>query len=388
MTTLDDLKKNTQWSLQSDIQLFDYLQSFSNNLTVKTKTLVDQVEDLSHETAEIDVRLRNTFNEFLMLADTQFIENRVYDDEGGDEEPVRQSEPVVADDPAVIIKESMALGMEALKYFFGEENANQEDMFDDIYNSRPLPFVIGTKLFIESADAGLGDGSYEEEEEPASSAGGVPHDQSQDGEDDGYERESGGGGEHDYAPKAVVPHMPRSHQDSDDDEDNEYNDDNYGRPAAKPVTTMTPYEDDEEDEDYVKPTPAPKAMNKPNASRALYDDEDDDEVNSSYGQKKANVANSLMAQVAARAKQSKPDSDDDRDDEYTDDDVDRAPKRPVSPKVSAVSAGTKQPIAAPAYDEDEDEGDDMFSSTKEDPYSLFGEGGGSKVTANIFYSKI
>ena len=63
------------WSLESDIKLQSYLQGFSTRIGQKTKTLVDNVEHLSNDVGEADVRLRNTFNEFLMLGNTQFIEN-------------------------------------------------------------------------------------------------------------------------------------------------------------------------------------------------------------------------------------------------------------------------------------------------------------------------
>ena len=66
---------NENWSLDADIKLQGYLAAFSTRIGQKTKTLVDNVEHLSNDVGEADVRLRNTFNEFLMLGNTQFIEN-------------------------------------------------------------------------------------------------------------------------------------------------------------------------------------------------------------------------------------------------------------------------------------------------------------------------
>ena len=43
---------------------------------------------LVHKTTETKVRLNNTLNEFLMLANTQFIENRVYDDDDVDHDAI------------------------------------------------------------------------------------------------------------------------------------------------------------------------------------------------------------------------------------------------------------------------------------------------------------
>jgi WASH complex subunit FAM21 len=40
-----------------------------------------QVDDLVSDTIKTNVRVHNTFNEFLMLSNFQFVENRVYDDD-------------------------------------------------------------------------------------------------------------------------------------------------------------------------------------------------------------------------------------------------------------------------------------------------------------------
>ena len=40
-----------------------------------------QVDDLVADTVKTNVRVHNTFNEFLMLSNFQFVENRVYDDD-------------------------------------------------------------------------------------------------------------------------------------------------------------------------------------------------------------------------------------------------------------------------------------------------------------------
>jgi hypothetical protein len=77
MASLADLRgcNAAHWSLESDIKLQEYLAAFSRRLGQKTKDVVDKVENLSTDVGDADVRLRNTFNEFLMLGDTQFIEN-------------------------------------------------------------------------------------------------------------------------------------------------------------------------------------------------------------------------------------------------------------------------------------------------------------------------
>ena len=63
------------WNLACDAKLLDFMREFSRDVADKTKVLVDKVEELTCDTAETEVRLRNTFNEFLMLTNSQFIEN-------------------------------------------------------------------------------------------------------------------------------------------------------------------------------------------------------------------------------------------------------------------------------------------------------------------------
>ena len=74
---MDELKSEAKgvWTLSSDAKLQAYLSSFSTNLAQKTKALSEKIDDLSNDTDETEVRLRNTFNEFLLLSNTQFIEN-------------------------------------------------------------------------------------------------------------------------------------------------------------------------------------------------------------------------------------------------------------------------------------------------------------------------
>ena len=65
----------TGWNLGTDQKLLAALNQFSKSLGEKTQSLVGKVDELSSDTVEVECKLRNTFNDFLMLADSQFIEN-------------------------------------------------------------------------------------------------------------------------------------------------------------------------------------------------------------------------------------------------------------------------------------------------------------------------
>jgi WASH complex subunit FAM21 len=73
---MEDIKNSVNtWNLGDDVKLLNYLNGFSASLTDRSKKLINNIEELASDTVEADVRLRNTFNEFLMLANSQFIEN-------------------------------------------------------------------------------------------------------------------------------------------------------------------------------------------------------------------------------------------------------------------------------------------------------------------------
>lgn len=61
----------------------------------------------------------------------EFMAQRVYDEEA--EEPAaeeKKPEAVQVDDPAVIIKDSLRFGLEALNLYFGDDNANQAEQLE------------------------------------------------------------------------------------------------------------------------------------------------------------------------------------------------------------------------------------------------------------------
>lgn len=63
------------WNLGSDSKLLDYLQQFSAGVTDRTKSFAEKVDGLAFDVVDSEVSLKNTFNEFLMLGNSQFIEN-------------------------------------------------------------------------------------------------------------------------------------------------------------------------------------------------------------------------------------------------------------------------------------------------------------------------
>ncbi|POM80144.1 membrane protein, partial [Phytophthora palmivora] len=174
--TLSDLAHEvSNWTLHSDHDLHMFLKRYSADLFARTKDLEDSVRDIAAEADSAHVRLKNTFNQFLMLSNNQFIENRVYDEEqedffgvesgqsnsekqGDDKETeehatangnAENKETAKAESIVNKYRSALDMGMEAMKLFVmiddeddKSETSSQFDTVLDIYNERPLPFII------------------------------------------------------------------------------------------------------------------------------------------------------------------------------------------------------------------------------------------------------
>ncbi|XP_028845694.1 WASH complex subunit 2 isoform X3 [Denticeps clupeoides] len=187
--SLEEMRRNSaSWSLAADSGLFLFLQDFSQRMLSKTHEIEKQLDGLIRDTKVTDSCLHTVFNDFLMLSNTQFIENRVYDEEI--EEPAAKSEAL--DRPpeqektreqkeAELIpkvQEAVNYGLGVLDSAFeqldikaGNSDSEDEEATDrvepilepkDLYVDRPLPYLIGSQLFMEQDDVGLGDLSSEE----------------------------------------------------------------------------------------------------------------------------------------------------------------------------------------------------------------------------------
>ncbi|XP_026707337.1 WASH complex subunit 2C isoform X2 [Athene cunicularia] len=186
--SLEEIRKGSQsWSLASDAGLLHFLQEFSQQTISRTHEIKKQVDGLISETKATDCRLHNVFNDFLMLSNTQFIENRVYDEEV--EEPIPRAD--VGDkteqektreqkeaDLIPKIQEAVNYGLQVLDSAFeqldikaGNSDSEEEESNErvelilepkDLYIDRPLPYLIGSQQFMEQDDVGLGDLSSEE----------------------------------------------------------------------------------------------------------------------------------------------------------------------------------------------------------------------------------
>ncbi|XP_044515087.1 WASH complex subunit 2C isoform X3 [Gracilinanus agilis] len=209
-----------------------------------------------------------------MLSNTQFIENRVYDEEV--EEPVPKAEAEKTDqektreqkeaDLIPKVQEAVNYGLLVLDSAFeqldikaGNSDSEEEEANErvelilepkDLYIDRPLPYLIGSQLFMEQEDVGLGDLSSEE-------------------------------GSLNSEPDSVL--------DSEEEKDEEESDDDFGNQSdndQKPHTALI--SDEEEEEDLF--------------GDSEKEEEEGDEVDGENARPKRNRPTSFADELAARIK--------------------------------------------------------------------------------------
>ncbi|XP_028651761.1 WASH complex subunit 2 isoform X2 [Erpetoichthys calabaricus] len=187
--SLEEMRKSSSnWSLAADSGLLLFLQDFSQKMLSKTHEIEKQLDGLICDTKATDCCLHSVFNDFLMLSNTQFIENRVYDEEveepiskhevgekNSDQEKTREQKEA---ELIPKIQEAVNYGLKVLDVAFeqldikaGNSDSEDEECNDkvepilepkDLYVDRPLPYLIGSQQFMEQDDVGLGDLSSEE----------------------------------------------------------------------------------------------------------------------------------------------------------------------------------------------------------------------------------
>lgn len=338
--TLEEMRRSSaDWSLAADSGLFLFLQDFSQRMLSKTHDIEKQLDSLIRDTKATDSCLHSVFNDFLMLSNTQFIENRVYDEEV--EETIPKTDALENQPDQVKtreqkeaelipkMQEAVSHGLRVLESAFehldikaGNSDSEDDEVTDrvdailepkDLYVDRPLPYLIGSQAFMEQEEVGLGDLSSDEMS--------VDSDR-----DSVIESEDG---------KESV----RSDDDFNQEEDE-------GHKSIQKKSSMLSYEeeDDEEDED--------------SDIFAESDRDEDDDNDSTKNTGTSSFADELAARIKGEPV-SKPEGD----------------RTSLSSKKKSKGRKGPKPAKPQAADEDSD---DMFKPPKmdDDDFSPFGGKGG------------
>ncbi|XP_065332407.1 WASH complex subunit 2 [Cloeon dipterum] len=169
------------WTLQGDADLLEALVKISKDVVEKAEASSRKVDDLCISLDRANCDLQNTTNSFTALANQQFMENRV-----AEEEPViaaeqRKIEPEISAAERnkkvrdEVLRNSLAFLDENFD-FIEVPKANESD--DEQLNSKPafqvknptlgikIPFVIGSKEFEEDDYIGLRPAAVADSKEP------------------------------------------------------------------------------------------------------------------------------------------------------------------------------------------------------------------------------
>eukprot|EP00579_Thalassiosira_antarctica_P001542 CAMPEP_0201870544 /NCGR_PEP_ID=MMETSP0902-20130614/3621_1 /ASSEMBLY_ACC=CAM_ASM_000551 /TAXON_ID=420261 /ORGANISM="Thalassiosira antarctica, Strain CCMP982" /LENGTH=285 /DNA_ID=CAMNT_0048396193 /DNA_START=73 /DNA_END=930 /DNA_ORIENTATION=- len=210
----DPINNNNQqsWDLSTDALLATLLHEFSSHVASRTHHVASEIRNLQNSVNEAGVDVAICQTEFMKRSADIFMEQVVGDDEsesdsdededdGDDEKTDKSSEPKEeqnndqddddSDSSSAEIarleaeeKSAIADGMKALSLFFDPKRPNksssgsssvegdtmidvEEDIIgencyyypsaeEDGFNQRPLPFIVGSREFMESSCAGLG----------------------------------------------------------------------------------------------------------------------------------------------------------------------------------------------------------------------------------------
>ncbi|XP_065494504.1 WASH complex subunit 2A-like isoform X2 [Caloenas nicobarica] len=313
--SLEEIRKGSQsWSLASDAGLLRFLQEFSQQTISRTHEIKKQVDGLISETKATDCRLHNVFNDFLMLSNTQFIENRVYDEEV--EEPIPKAD--VGDkteqektreqkeaDLIPKIQEAVNYGLQVLDSAFeqldikaGNSDSEEEESNErlelilepkDLYIDRPLPYLIGSQQFMEQDDVGLGDLSSEEGSVDSDRGSVIDSEEKDEEESDD---EFGNPSEDDQKTRTAQMSDEDDYEacdlfDSEKEEDEDGDLDESTKPKKKRPTSFAdelaarikgevPAKQDEECSSLPSETKTRKTLKEKKEVRVLSDDEEDD----------------------------------------------------------------------------------------------------------------
>ncbi|KAF4039658.1 Nucleoporin FG repeat region [Phytophthora infestans] len=312
--TLADLAHEVaNWTLHSDHDLHAYLKRYSADLFARTKDLEDSVRDIAAEADSAHVRLKNTFNQFLMLSNNQFIENRVYDEEQEDffgaeggqtavdkQEPDKEKEEQPAESSVTAesketgpkaaaesivnkYRSALDMGMEAMKLFVmmddeddTSETSSQFDTVLDIYNERPLPFIIGTREFLEDETLGLGaapDDSSDSDSDSSYASSYSSSDSDSDSEESELETSKRRSSRHseDSDGSSVAAPPPRRRADSDESDTSGL----FGRPPAVETSRRRVDSDESSTSGLFGRPSVPESAPPASRHRPVFDDESD-----------------------------------------------------------------------------------------------------------------
>ncbi|XP_060808930.1 WASH complex subunit 2 [Amyelois transitella] len=157
-----------QWSLAGDKQLLGVLQNIHERLVSRCQETNRRLGEMAAALDGASIDLQNVNNKFTALSNRQFIESRVYDDDTDLAAPAdAKKEPTKSDVPSEL--EQIKFGLKVLEDMHepllimdsdSESDSDGETSRTilkpkDLYEDRPLPYIIGSYAWQSKWHAGL-----------------------------------------------------------------------------------------------------------------------------------------------------------------------------------------------------------------------------------------
>lgn len=184
-------------NLRQDAELCTLLEDISGHIQQKSYFLSQKLTDLNRKINTVENIASGAVLEFMDRKDNQPTHYAIFDTEcglAGISTDKDMNHVIINDEDVIREEENYAIldGIAALKYFHdhsmsvhgrsflddhyfhleGNVTESPDDEYDgddtddcakaDIFNQRPLPYIIGSKAFMESNDAGLGNDENDE----------------------------------------------------------------------------------------------------------------------------------------------------------------------------------------------------------------------------------
>ena len=192
---------NEEWTLADDARLATFVQEFTAHIQRRAESIADSVVALENKKDKAATKVELAKSAFLRLPDQRYVEQVVVDGTGdgvsfdatepsqqGDGDKNEHDTADISGQDAInrqqtVENQAIRDGMKALELFYDPAHATgSEDHYfgldqgddsawyyesapADTFNQRPLPYVVGSREFMESTDAGLGEEYGAEEDE-------------------------------------------------------------------------------------------------------------------------------------------------------------------------------------------------------------------------------